>query len=86
MCSMLLGLSLFLCLLDLLCYARKKKDDPDSEPQRPTGKWTLVDLLMALLLQITFWTALVALMDHPYGYDRINVLGAWGVLAVLLCS
>jgi hypothetical protein len=82
---MLLGLSAFLCTLDLICYASKKKDNPDEEPERPIGKWALVDLIMAVLLQFVFWTALVVLSDI-YSYDYYNFLGLYGILADVICS
>ena len=81
----LLGLSAFLCALDLICYASRKKDSPDEEPERPTGKWALIDLIMALLLQFAFWASLAVLGDS-YGYYSFNVLGLYGILADLVCS
>ncbi len=80
-----LGLSAFLCALDLICYAIKKKDNPDEEPERPTGKWALVDLIMAVLLQFVFWPSLVSLSE-PYIYYNYNILGVYGILADLICS
>jgi hypothetical protein len=81
----LLGVSAFLCALDLICYASRKKENPDEEPERPTGKWALVDLIMAILLQFAFWTSLVDLSEF-YRYDYYSVLGLYGILADLICS
>lgn len=80
----LLGASAFLCALDLLCYASRKKDNPDEEPNRPAGRWALVDLIMAILLQFAFWIAIIDLTE--YIYYSPNVLGIYGILADLVCS
>ena len=80
---MLLGGSAFLCALDLICYASRKKDNPDEEPNRPAGRWALVDLIMAILLQFAFWVAIIDLTDYYYGP---NVLGIYGILADFVCS
>ena len=82
---MLLGGSAFLCALDLICYASRKKDNPDEEPKRPAGRWALVDLIMAILLQFAFWTTIIELTDY-YGYYSPNLLGIYGILADLVCS
>lgn len=82
---LLLALSAFLCALDLICYASRKKDNPDEEPDRPTGKWALIDLIMAILLQFVFWAS-VAEFGDSYAYPYYNVLGLYGILADLVCS
>ena len=80
-----LCLSAFLCLLDLICWGTRKKDHPDEDPDRPTGRWALVDLIAAIALQFAFWGSIPGL-SYPYSYDEFNLLGAYGILGALVCS
>jgi hypothetical protein len=70
-------------MLDLISYAAEKAGNPDEDPKWPKKKWMIGDILLAFILQIIFWNAVVEL---AYGYSYgTNILGAYGTLAVLLC-
>lgn len=84
----LLAFSAFLSALDLICWATKKKNDPDHEPKRPNGAWAIVDVLMAVVLQFAFWATISMLADElRYSYGTgITIFVIYGILADLVCS
>ena len=78
-----LALSILACAADLVSYATEKVSNPDDDPKWPTKRWMFIDIVLAIILQFTFWGAIVALSWTYYG---TNILGAYAALADLLCS
>ena len=61
-----LAVSALLCTADLISYAQKKVEHPDEDPEWPTRRWIIVDAVMAVVLQLVFWGAIV---DLSFDYE-----------------
>lgn len=79
-----LATSALFATADLLFYATKKVEHPDQDPPWPVWKIMLGDLVLAVVLQLVFWNALIVL-SWQLTYES-NFIGAYGALADLLCS
>ena len=81
---LLAGSALF-SAYDVFLYATKKAEHPDEDPMWPQVKIMTLDVILALVLQLTFWAALGELR-WSYGPSPAQVFGAYGILADLICS
>ena len=82
--------SSFICILDLVSYAREKASsqrEGGEEPRWPKKKFMVVDFLLALVLVYTFLCCL-AWTVGPFSWvgDWDLVTGAYGALGALVCG
>lgn len=79
-----LFVSIFICAADLLSWASRQAKQPDEEPEWPLKKYMFFDSIMAVFLQIGFWTGVDQMSWGRYYESQMGLDYAY--LTVLICS
>ncbi|KAK4504186.1 hypothetical protein PRZ48_005102 [Zasmidium cellare] len=84
-CVFLLAVSIFFVLCDLTSYALKKAQDPEHDPKWPRVIFMIGDVILAVVLHFSFWTA-IASLEYRGPYYSSTTGPAYAALAPLICS
>ncbi|KAF2169965.1 hypothetical protein M409DRAFT_19580 [Zasmidium cellare ATCC 36951] len=84
-CVFVLAVSIFFVLCDLTAYALKKAQSPDHDPQWPKIIFMVGDVILAVVLQFAFWTA-IATLENRGPYYGSTTCPAYAALTPLICS